>query len=180
MATAWTPQIKDQHISLSWTGSGPQKDTLILSKKSLLPFNTRPDNCQHLRLTVLTPQEPSWVTGKTWGFRYYKAGVDLGGLFLIKKERPPDSPLSPKTTAKTTSPKPMTTTLNPIVTTTPYLSPARHFTAPSNLKPPHAPISSYATSNSLLELILGAHNTLNQTHPDLAQSCWLCFRANPP
>lgn len=62
----------------------------LTSNRSCTVENT----CNSLNITILQPDSKSWKKGKTWGFRLYVSGLDLGTQFTIQKFEV-HSPLQP-------------------------------------------------------------------------------------
>uniref|UniRef100_A0A8C0IBX5 Envelope glycoprotein n=1 Tax=Bubo bubo TaxID=30461 RepID=A0A8C0IBX5_BUBBB len=124
---------------------------------------------QNLNLTVISPQDPGWIKGKTWGMRYWEEGKDRGGLFLIKKEiAPPDvEPVGP----------------NPvIVNKEPLFKKVVNTTSVSNStkRVPSFPQEIEATTMPLWKILMASYQFLNTTNPNLTKHCWLCFDVKPP
>lgn len=49
-----------------------------------------------------------------------------------------------------------------------------------NTCPIVTPLSDKSTEDSLLELVQHTFLTLNESRPELTDSCWLCYNAEPP
>lgn len=81
LAAAWHPGRSDPFLKTQWGPEGctpPRYDSLggIIS----------PGNCAHIILTILQPDDFGWITGRTWGVRYWEPGKDRGGLIWIRKD----------------------------------------------------------------------------------------------
>ena len=138
----------------------------------------------------------TWIgNGHSWGIRLYKERYDDGLTFSIRlKIEPPASrpigpngiladqrsPLSQKSPASRpiglNSPKPpqvKSITLNGAV----------DMVTRSALRPPSTPPPAVPTEqrwHRLFNLVWGAYYALNDSNPEMTESCWLCLAVSPP
>lgn len=118
-----------------------------------------------------TKLEP-WITGRTWGLRWYLSGTDKGVTFTIKLKQLPkvNLPIGPNPVLgnqKVPSPPRMPPKVAPVTVTSVISVPA-----------PSPTIS--GTGDRLFNLVQGAYQALNTTYPNKTLDCWLCLASSPP
>uniref|UniRef100_A0A8C0B611 Envelope glycoprotein n=1 Tax=Buteo japonicus TaxID=224669 RepID=A0A8C0B611_9AVES len=147
IANAWTPPTKDKFLKVEW---GP-----------------------HTFLSVMLPEDPGWLLGKTWGVRYWEPwpSINRGGLILIqKKEIPNSQAIGPNRVIKGTKSEPKK-------------EPNRTVFNLSTLAPKPT-LGDIVTKDSYTEplwkLVQAAYQALNHTDPNATVVCWLCYDTKPP
>ena len=110
-----------------------------------------------------------WDVGRAWGLCLYKTGYDTGFRFELKLKLGPLY-LVPKVALgpnQGTTPKPPSQNQSQANRSTPCtVGPSR-----VDMSPPTDP---------LMKMISSAYLTLNASHPDLTNGCWLCYNIRPP
>uniref|UniRef100_A0A674GES7 Uncharacterized protein n=1 Tax=Taeniopygia guttata TaxID=59729 RepID=A0A674GES7_TAEGU len=142
---------------------------LMESCEFLLP---RQRGCVSYNMTVLQPDHPSWATGRTWTvvLREPRRWVNVR---IIRLQPPAPRPVGPNKVIKnvlrrknTTHPK----TLPPKVTDTPTgLADTLRIGRTAESDP-----------NQIFRMLEATFLTLNETKPNLTNSCWLCYDVKPP
>ena len=119
-----------------------------------------------------------WDVGQAWGLRLYKTGYDTGFRFELKlKLGPlylapnvdlgPNQVIAPKPTPQGTTPKPPSQNQSQANRST-----------PCTVRPPRVDMS--PPTDPLMKMISSAYLTLNASHLDLTNVCWLCYNIRPP
>ncbi|XP_040592592.1 MLV-related proviral Env polyprotein-like, partial [Mesocricetus auratus] len=191
--TYWKPTSSWDLITLQrgtipgYNGDGPwtcggQDCGPCHDSSSKLQGSTPGGRCNPLITTFTEAAKRSaWDAPKAWGLRLYHTGMDPAATFLISRTISPtamasigpnsvllDQPDRPSQNLPRPKPNPL-----PSVTTLPT-----HATGHSNATLPPRP--KFSSASRLLNLIRGAHQALNETHPDKVEDCWLCLTAAPP
>nr|AAC80265.1 envelope protein [Gibbon ape leukemia virus] len=125
-----------------------------------------------------------WITGKTWGLRFYVYGhpgiqltirlevtnmpvVAVGPDPVLAEQGPPSKPLTLPLSPRKAPPTPLPPAAS-------EQTPAVHGeTVTLNSPPP-------TSGDRLFGLVQGAFLTLNATNPGATKSCWLCWGMSPP
>uniref|UniRef100_A0A673UGP7 Envelope glycoprotein n=1 Tax=Suricata suricatta TaxID=37032 RepID=A0A673UGP7_SURSU len=116
-----------------------------------------------------------WTSGYTWGLRLYKERHDDGLIFRVKMTISNTPPLA-------VGPNKVLSNQRPLAPNRPESSPTPTPTSPS-LQPSSlwGPTSKDPNSvQRLFNLIQGVYLALNQTSPNMTESCWLCLSSIPP
>lgn len=140
------------------------------------PKTPRPP-CNKLLITFTNKGKTSsgWTSGVDFGIRQYLHGTDYGGVLSIRLRATPSTPpvkIGPNLAVSIAdknkpSPKPLPTEPN-------------SDTSPTAQTPILPPIGPPSTNDSMLSLLSATFHTLNQSDPNITQSCWLCLSAIPP
>ncbi|XP_075301398.1 uncharacterized protein LOC142364972 [Opisthocomus hoazin] len=156
IASAWTPPIQDKYLTTTWGPLGCKHPRLDWSGGSV-----GYSNCDAIILQVIHPEDSRWVTGRTWGIRYWEEGQDRGGLIHIRKEEIKNPPQGVGPNSIISGPEitasPLETTQNDVISS-----------LDGTREPP------------LWKLMRATYDTLNQTNPNLTAHCWLCYDVKPP
>uniref|UniRef100_A0A493TP75 Uncharacterized protein n=1 Tax=Anas platyrhynchos platyrhynchos TaxID=8840 RepID=A0A493TP75_ANAPP len=84
IASDWSPGAgQDQFLTVGYGPYGCTPPSRDWSGGIRMPYG----NCEQLYVNVTNPTDPAWLTGQTWGVRYWEPGADRGGLIFIKKEK---------------------------------------------------------------------------------------------
>uniref|UniRef100_A0A8D0EYG2 Integrase catalytic domain-containing protein n=1 Tax=Strix occidentalis caurina TaxID=311401 RepID=A0A8D0EYG2_STROC len=118
--------------------------------------------CLYLTLNVTNENDLGWTIGKTWGLRYWESGTDRGTLFFIKKQE-----------IKNSAEKEILANPTPVLTST---LPIRQIVP---LNRPHTN-SQYLPNKPFFDVLDATFWSLNQSNPNLTNSCWLCYDVHPP
>ncbi|KAM6230470.1 retrovirus-related Env polyprotein from Fv-4 locus [Porphyrio hochstetteri] len=138
-------------------------------------------NCERIEIKIKNPDDNTWLTGRTWGVRFWEPGADRGSIFRIVKERMPHDPLpvgpnlvlNPPTSSKkkvvpiivvTPSPDSLSETTNDTVT---------EFSLSRDLELSES-------KDPLWNLMQASYRALNESKPNLTEECWLCYNVRPP
>nr|AIX09992.1 syncytin-Opo1 [Monodelphis brevicaudata] len=153
LASGWTPPTADPHLALVRNSDWP-------------PYT----------LTVRSPSDLGWLLGRMWGARMFISGPDFGMLLMIKKEA---------------FPAPIKSSMGPngvLAPVTPLIPPSVTIPQAAPL-PPNPDLSTPSVSPTpgpsfglapLWPLVQASYLLLNQSFPNLTESCWLCLDARPP
>nr|P21415.2 RecName: Full=Envelope glycoprotein; AltName: Full=Env polyprotein; Contains: RecName: Full=Surface protein; Short=SU; AltName: Full=Glycoprotein 70; Short=gp70; Contains: RecName: Full=Transmembrane protein; Short=TM; AltName: Full=Envelope protein p15E; Contains: RecName: Full=R-peptide; AltName: Full=p2E; Flags: Precursor [Gibbon ape leukemia virus]AAC96083.1 envelope protein [Gibbon ape leukemia virus]ALV83304.1 envelope protein [Gibbon ape leukemia virus] len=133
-----------------------------------------------------------WITGKTWGLRFYVSGhpgvqftirlkitnmpaVAVGPDLVLVEQGPPRTSLAlPPPLPPREAPPPSLPDSNSTALATSAQTPTvRKTIVTLNTPPP-------TTGDRLFDLVQGAFLTLNATNPGATESCWLCLAMGPP
>ncbi|KAM5269926.1 endogenous retrovirus group S71 member 1 Env polyprotein-like [Hipposideros larvatus] len=182
-------KTKGEYFCASWgcetAASWKNKDPNILISLTRNKSCKVRDTCNPLNITIVQPNSRQWDKGRTWGFRLYLSGPDLGTQFTIQRfeVRSPPQPIGPNKDIILPTPvlPPLPTHSNP-----------RHLSIPGTTDPPRHPqppatnLGLPATPNlsprapPLFQMLTSVHALLNFTNPEEAQDCWLCLDPKPP
>ena len=135
----------------------------------------------------LAKQARSWVSGLSWGFQLNVRwpGPYPGGILVISQTVEPiriqsvgpnqvENPGPQKVTKAYPTQRAMT--LSP----TPFVSRPGNQNNETEAPGSSTPIPDSKTSDPLWTLVKAAFTTLNQSNPNAANSCWLCYTLYPP
>uniref|UniRef100_A0A674GC21 Uncharacterized protein n=1 Tax=Taeniopygia guttata TaxID=59729 RepID=A0A674GC21_TAEGU len=146
----WQLQEPDKFLQFTWAPFGCGDHNAQPRQRGCVSYN----------MTVLQPDHPSWATGRTWTvvLREPRRWVNV----RIIRLQPPNV-LRRK---NTTHPK----TLPPKVTDTPTgLADTLRIGRTAESDP-----------NQIFRMLEATFLTLNETKPNLTNSCWLCYDVKPP
>ncbi|XP_023382722.1 endogenous retrovirus group S71 member 1 Env polyprotein-like [Pteropus vampyrus] len=129
--------------------------------------------CNPVVFTVKNWEDPSWVTGKTWGLRLYVSGDDPGMLMTIQKKpvRIPSIAIGPVGSdnegLKDLTPTQLTTIRNT-----------------NNINKGHKPRQPYkpprGTPDSILTMLNNVYKFANDSNSNATKDCWFCLNPAPP
>lgn len=61
-----------------WSSGGRADPHINLERKKEKSQSCKNRNCNPVTITVLNPEDPEWIKGRTWGVRLYVSGTDPG------------------------------------------------------------------------------------------------------
>uniref|UniRef100_A0A8B9UJ11 Murine leukemia virus integrase C-terminal domain-containing protein n=1 Tax=Anas zonorhyncha TaxID=75864 RepID=A0A8B9UJ11_9AVES len=181
IASGWNPGAgRDKYLPVQFgpRGCGHRNRVEIVYHRGA--GSRQKGNCTFLWVNVTNPTDQGWILRKKWGVRYYESGVDRGGLILIKKERPPETPRiiesnqglgdrgQPHTVPNPAQPN-ESMSIN-VIEETP--SPTQFLNVTEG--------NIVATVSGMWKVINASFQVLNQTNPGITRGCWLCVSARPP
>ena len=169
----WKPPKEDEFLKVTGWPSGCVSKSTYQGK--------HPGNCTHLTVTVLQPQDPGWALGRMWSVYIRRDPSILNNLYdhgtvikIIKSPSPkqylaigPNEFVAPKEKRKTKTAVTMPDSLQVAPKLTDTLMPPK--TTPNTFPP-----------SLFTRMLLAAFMSLNSSHPNLTQSCWLCYDSKPP
>ena len=141
--------------------------------------------CDYLVLNITNENDLGWTIGKTWGFRHWESGTDRGGLIFIKKQEVKNSiPIGPNAAVIDNNQQ----RKESLPTSTPVLTgPLSDSVLTSSLPtkqtiPVNKPNMNfqYSLDKPFFKVLDATFLSLNQSNPNLTNSCWLCYDVNPP
>lgn len=181
IASGWNPGAgRDKYLPVQFgpRGCGHRNRVEIVYHRGA--GSRQKGNCTFLWVNVTNPTDQGWILRKKWGVRYYESGVDRGGLILIKKERPPETPRiiesnqglgdrgQPHTVPNPAQPN-ESMSIN-VIEETP--SPTQFLNVTKG--------NIVASVSGMWKVINASFQELNQTNPGITRGCCLCVSARPP
>uniref|UniRef100_A0A8B9UAW9 Envelope glycoprotein n=1 Tax=Anas zonorhyncha TaxID=75864 RepID=A0A8B9UAW9_9AVES len=181
IASGWNPGAdRDKYLTVQFGPRGCGHRNRVETVYHRGAGTWQKGNCTFLWVNVTNPTDQGWILGKTWGVRYYESGVDRGGLILIKKERPPETPRiiesnqglgdrgQPHTVPNPAQPN-ESMSIN-VIEETP--SPTQFLNVTKG--------NIVASVSGMWKVINASFQELNQTNPGITRGCCLCVSARPP
>uniref|UniRef100_A0A8C0TYJ1 Uncharacterized protein n=1 Tax=Cyanistes caeruleus TaxID=156563 RepID=A0A8C0TYJ1_CYACU len=156
----WAPEKRDSFLDVSFWPKDCKRP--IFAKSGMIAVK---GSCSHLNVTVLQPQDTSWLLGQKWSVFLHSWDVDPNMIVQIIRTSPPHhTALRPNRVVAqqynhiNSSPTPSFSSVTPAF---------------------HSALE--LTSHALFHRMLNAaFLLLNATKPDFTHSCWLWYDANPP
>uniref|UniRef100_A0A674GKU5 Envelope glycoprotein n=1 Tax=Taeniopygia guttata TaxID=59729 RepID=A0A674GKU5_TAEGU len=161
-ADGWQPQEPDKFLQFTWAPFGCGDHTAQPRQRACVSYN----------MTVLQPDHPSWATGRTWTV-VLKGPRRWVNVRIIRLQPPTPRPVGPNKIIKNVLRGKNTThlkTLTPKATDTPT----------SLADTPQIGRTAESDPNPIFRMLEATFLTLNETKPNLTNSCWLCYDIKPP
>ncbi|KAM4892843.1 uncharacterized protein FYW23_008935 [Sylvia borin] len=169
----WDPREPDKFLQFTWAPAGC-KTPLFVHGNSYRNSYKIPKfrKCTYYNMTVLQPNHPSWAVGKAWTVVLH-GSKEWVNVRIIRLQPSASRAVGPnkiikstQTRRNTTYPKILPTSVTKIPT-----SDAKAFQIDRLTRSDPDPI---------LRMLEATFLSLNESNPNLTNSCWLCYDVQPP
>ncbi|KAM4903260.1 uncharacterized protein FYW23_001115 [Sylvia borin] len=169
----WDPREPDKFLQFTWAPAGC-KTPLFVHGNSYRNSYKIPKfrKCTYYNMTVLQPNHPSWAVGKAWTVVLH-GSKEWVNVRIIRLQPSASRAVGPNKIIKSTQTKRNTTypkTLPTSITKIPT-SDAKAFQIDRLTRSDPDPI---------LRMLEATFLSLNESNPNLTNSCWLCYDVQPP
>ncbi|NXG95370.1 ENV2 protein, partial [Loxia leucoptera] len=168
----WQPQQPDMFLQVNYAPSGCREPKFAMDGLIYTPRDGKRHTCTSYNMTILQPTHKSWATGKVWSvfvraFRDHWVNVQIIRL--------------PQVTPISLGPNPILAENRAGKRTTVTVKPTHGTHAPNSTSTPLVlSMPKPASYDPFFNMLNATFLSLNQSNPDLTESCWLCYDSKPP
>ncbi|KAF4804355.1 MLV-related proviral Env polyprotein-like protein [Turdus rufiventris] len=167
----WRPQQPDKFLQVRYAPHGCRKPKFGADKQIYLPQDGRRHTCNSYKITILQPTHDSWAMGKVW-LVFICTSHDIWVNIQIIRFPPPIS--------QSVGPNPILAVGGPRTEITASISSTRKTQILKSTSSPSSLLVKPTPYNPFLSVLNATFLSLNQSNPNLTESCWLCYDAQPP
>ncbi|XP_056371497.1 MLV-related proviral Env polyprotein-like [Oenanthe melanoleuca] len=167
----WKPQQPDKFLQIKYSPHGCIEPRFGMDKYVLMPQGRAEHTCTGYIMTVLQPTHNSWATGKVWtAFVHHPRRVWVN-IQIIRL---------PPSISRSARPNPVLTMSKPRKGIAANHSSSHNTQMLRSVSSPSDLLSKPTLSDPFLSVLNATFLSLNQSNPNLTESCWLCYDARPP
>ncbi|NXK70432.1 ENV2 protein, partial [Sylvietta virens] len=168
----WQPQEPDKFLQFTWAPIGCRKPLFNAGFYQNFYQDPKFRRCTDYNMTVLQPDHPTGATGRTWSV-VLKAPKEWVNVQIIRLLPPALQSVGPNKVIKDS--------LRGKDTNHPKALPAKVTSVPT--APTDAPQTgrlAVSDLNPVFRMLEATFSSLNESNPNLTDSCWLCYDVKPP
>ncbi|NWZ17035.1 ENV1 protein, partial [Agelaius phoeniceus] len=170
ISNRWTPQQPDKFLQIKYTPHGCIEPKYDGDGYALMPGGLKQHTCTGYIMTILQPTHDAWATGKVWTAYAHLPNRGIWANIQIIR--------LPASGSQSAGPNPVLAVSRPREEIAAGSS--SHETQRSKLVSPSDLLTKPTLSSPFLSVLNATFLSLNQSNPNLTESCWLCYDAQPP
>ncbi|NXD94054.1 ENV1 protein, partial [Chaetorhynchus papuensis] len=164
----WKPQQPDKFLQIKYIPHGCLELKFAMDKYIIMPQGRKQYTCTGYIMTILQPTHNSWATGKVWTAFVHHSRRIWANIQIIRFPPSISQPVGP----------------NPVLVPKEEIAASRGSSRKMKMlkstSSPSDPLAKPTLSNLFLSVLNATFLSLNQSNPNLTESCWLCYDAQPP
>uniref|UniRef100_A0A8U8B6G3 Uncharacterized protein n=1 Tax=Geospiza parvula TaxID=87175 RepID=A0A8U8B6G3_GEOPR len=169
----WDPQEPDKFLQFTWAPAGCKTPVFIQGNFYRNHYKIpKIRKCTHYNMTVLQPNHPGWAVGKVW------TAVLQGSKQWVNVQMTRLQPSAPRAVGPN---KVIKSTQRGRNMTYPKALPTKVTDVPTGgMETFQIGRSTGSESDPILSMLEATFLSLNESNPNLTDSCWLCYDVKPP
>uniref|UniRef100_A0A8U8B2T2 Uncharacterized protein n=1 Tax=Geospiza parvula TaxID=87175 RepID=A0A8U8B2T2_GEOPR len=169
----WDPQEPDKFLQFTWAPAGCKTPVFIQGNFYRNHYKIpKIRKCTHYNMTVLQPNHPGWTVGKVW------TAVLQGSKQWVNVQITRLQPSAPRAVGPN---KVIRSTQKGRNMTYPKALPTKVTDVPTGgMETFQIGRSTGSESDPILSMLEATFLSLNESNPNLTNSCWLCYDVKPP